>query len=254
MNNITSRLPNASTKVFVVQACFGLGGTIAPFIATAFAQQLPTRAYLYFLVAMGVALLTMFVMIITIQGRTEQQIVGRLDTEETPMAALKASNDVQQRSTYMNGVVNGNEPDSEAMDGANSRNEKISETLPIPPLVPTDVAPPGAERSSWDKMRLMFRRRATWALLIYSFVYVSHVWDTLAALADSVFQVGAEITLSGYIVRATRLCLNEQWLNVANLFPLCRPLFWLMLEGEMRLRAMQRLATGEVRHLQHPSS
>lgn len=74
VNNLASRLPRAGVTMSLVQASFGLGGTLAPFLSTAFAANVE-RAWYYYFVAMGVALAAVVVLVLALQGRTEEQLI-----------------------------------------------------------------------------------------------------------------------------------------------------------------------------------
>ncbi|ORX40812.1 major facilitator superfamily domain-containing protein [Kockovaella imperatae] len=179
VNNITSRLPNASTKMFIVQACFGLGATVSPFISTPFAQHVK-RAYLYFLVAMAVALAGMVIILVTVQGRTEAQCVGHLPLKEDEKrsageSAVLEMNDHQDKSTVQGSSA------AQALEIA-------EDPRVLPPAAIIAVTEershqdPAPELTSGQKVRMMLRERATWTLMAYNFVYV-----------------GCEVGLGGYL-------------------------------------------------------
>ena len=185
VNNVTSRLPNASTKMFAVQACFGVGGTIAPLISTAFADHVPRRAYLYFFVAMGIALVTLVTMILTIQGRTEEQVIGT--PTRPPNIALQTA--TKSEAPLGNTEVRPAEisiADSRPVASAPQGTEKEDLSPfrdPAPPNVTLATDPQIAgesellnqerRKSSGEKMKMILSTRATWMLMMYSFVYVS---------------------------------------------------------------------------------
>ena len=179
---MTSRLPNASTKVFIVQACFGLGATVSPFISTPFAQKID-RAYLYFLVALGIALSALVVMLLTIQGRTEMQCVGHLPARQD-----------EKRSAGDRAVV---ELEAQAVDSADAdravEHRDGSEEESRTGSSPRDM-------SSGAKMRLMLSTKATWTLVAYNFVYVNPLSQIESSHAEEYYQVGIEVGLGGYIV------------------------------------------------------
>ena len=155
MNNMSSRLPNASTKVSIVQACFGLGATIAPFISTPFAQNIH-RAYLYFLVAAGIALFVLVIVLLTIQGRTEAQCVGHLPLkqDEKRSAGDRAVLELEGQAPH---------PTASVVDhgGRLQTDPDRAGAITVQP-----------EISSGAKMRLMFSTKATWTLVAYQFIYV----------------------------------------------------------------------------------
>jgi len=76
-----SRLPNASARMSLLHAWFGAGATIAPFISTSFVKHVP-KAYKYYLVAAGVAVLVAVAQIVVFEFRTADQIVSMEDESE----------------------------------------------------------------------------------------------------------------------------------------------------------------------------
>ncbi|WVQ76819.1 hypothetical protein IAR50_006493 [Cryptococcus sp. DSM 104548] len=82
VNSLTSRLPNAPTKMFLMHAWYGFGATISPFISTAFVQHIPDRVYLYFTVSVALAAVTAAMLLGVFQLRTEDQIVGNRTEEK----------------------------------------------------------------------------------------------------------------------------------------------------------------------------
>ncbi|WWC85360.1 uncharacterized protein L201_000223 [Kwoniella dendrophila CBS 6074] len=81
VNSLTTRLENSSTKMFLMHAVCGFGATISPFVSTAFVQHVPSRVYLYFAVSEGLALATVLALVVVFRLRTDEQIVGRRQTE-----------------------------------------------------------------------------------------------------------------------------------------------------------------------------
>ena len=60
-----------------MHAVYGLGATISPLISTEFVKRMSGRVYLYFLVSVGLSLVCIFTLVVTLQLRTDDQIVGR---------------------------------------------------------------------------------------------------------------------------------------------------------------------------------
>jgi len=77
VNSLTSRLPNASTKMFLMHAFYGLGATVSPLVSTEFVKRVQNRVYLYFCVSLGLAVGTVVALILVFRGRTEDQVVGQ---------------------------------------------------------------------------------------------------------------------------------------------------------------------------------
>lgn len=65
----------------LLHAWFGAGATIAPFISTSFVKHVP-KAYKYYLVAAGVAVLVAVAQIVVFEFRTAEQIVSMEDDSE----------------------------------------------------------------------------------------------------------------------------------------------------------------------------
>jgi hypothetical protein len=77
VNNIGCRLRNGSRKLSIVQACFSIGGTIAPFFATPFVERMGDRPYLYFYISMGVAIFAFGIMgLAFVRGGIEDIVRG----------------------------------------------------------------------------------------------------------------------------------------------------------------------------------
>ena len=74
---MTSRLPNANTKMFLLHAFYGLGATISPLVSTEFVKKVQDKVYLYFWVSLGLAGLTVASLVLVFRFRTEDQVVGR---------------------------------------------------------------------------------------------------------------------------------------------------------------------------------
>jgi fucose permease len=89
-----SRLPNASTRMSLLHAWFGAGATISPFISTLFVKHVP-KAYKYYLVAAGVAVVVTITLIVVFEFRTADQIV-KMDSEEEESIPLNPSGDEQE--------------------------------------------------------------------------------------------------------------------------------------------------------------
>jgi fucose permease len=84
-----SRLPNASTRMSLLHAWFGAGATVSPFISTLFVKHVP-KAYKYYLVAAGVAVVVTITLIVVFEFRTADQIV-KMDSEEEESIPLNPS-------------------------------------------------------------------------------------------------------------------------------------------------------------------
>ena len=81
VNALTSRLPNASTKMFLLQAFFGIGACVAPIISTIYIQHYPTTAYSYYFISFGVAIFTLIALVVVFQGRTDDQVASKSESQ-----------------------------------------------------------------------------------------------------------------------------------------------------------------------------
>jgi fucose permease len=78
----------------LLHAWFGAGATISPFISTLFVKHVP-KAYKYYLVAAGVAVVVTITLIVVFEFRTADQIV-KMDSEEEESIPLNPSGDEQE--------------------------------------------------------------------------------------------------------------------------------------------------------------
>ncbi|KAL1411114.1 hypothetical protein Q8F55_002064 [Vanrija albida] len=179
VNNLTTRLPHAHTKMSFVQACFGLGGMVSPFVATPFAAHV-TQVYRYYYTAMAIGLISVVMMLLAFDGRTEEQLVGKLD-----IAAIEgrkpAADEVELAAA--DAVPESEKVAVPAEDGSKAEEER-TETSPAE----TDVVAPPRKVSSGEKMKRMLTTPTVYALMAWSFVYI-----------------GVEVAISGwcttYLVR-----------------------------------------------------
>ncbi|WVQ84077.1 hypothetical protein IAT38_006222 [Cryptococcus sp. DSM 104549] len=91
VNTLASRLPNASTKMFLLHAWYGVGATVSPLVSTAFVKHVPRKVYSYFAVSLGLALATAAGLLLAFGLRTGDQVVGgreeqRVGVEELVLA------------------------------------------------------------------------------------------------------------------------------------------------------------------------
>lgn len=147
VNNITSRLPNAGTKMAFVQACFGLGGTLAPFLSTAFAAHVREVWYYYF-VAMGVAIIALVVMLVAFQMRTEEQLI--------------------QPENWKAGEKLETAQERERAAQAEAREKGEVEVAQLEP----EPEAPKKPATSGQKMKRIMATPAVWALMGFSFLYI----------------------------------------------------------------------------------
>ncbi|CAD6571058.1 MAG: hypothetical protein TREMPRED_000149 [Tremellales sp. Tagirdzhanova-0007] len=165
VNNITSRLPTASSSVFHVQACFAIGATIGPFFSTAFAQSDPTRPYLFFWVPAGVALLTAMQMLHACRGVKEEQFGKSWIDGQTISRG-------QYGSTGVAIPAQGDQRSFSSTNGSTGESQV---------LVSSKVVT-GRPQSSWGKMSRILTSRAAYLLMAWSF-----------------FNSGAEVTISSFL-------------------------------------------------------
>jgi MFS family permease len=135
VNNIGCRLRNGSRKLSIVQACFSIGGTIAPFFATPFVGRFGREPYLYFYISMGVAIFAFGVMGLAFVRGGIEDIVGTRRGEQG-YAAIE---------------------DGSSMGMAMASNAKEDGD------------------HSWGKIKRLLTNPLILALMMWSFFYVSHL-------------------------------------------------------------------------------
>lgn len=194
VNNLTTRLPNPAVLMSFVQASFSGGATVAPFLATAFAQHLPRRSYLYFLVAMGVALIATLILVVAFKGMTEEQIVG--SGAKRPDAGAGADGDVEAP------VV-----EEKPLPGDLARRPcPAQEELPAG-VVPIDATAgdigEGVQleaQSSGAKLKRILRRPAIYVLMSWSFLYIGVEVGTSSWLTTFLIRERGAGPAAGYAV------------------------------------------------------
>jgi fucose permease len=120
----------------LLHAWFGAGATVAPFISTLFVKHVP-KAYRYYLVAAGVAIVVAITLIIVFELRTADQIV-KMDREEEESIPLNPSGEAG---------------------------------------LETVVAEKKKQQGSGDKMWEIFKMPSVHAIILYMFIYVSWVYE-----------------------------------------------------------------------------
>ena len=142
-NSMGSRLPNASMRMSLLHAWFGVGATISPFISTTFVKHVP-KAYRYYLVAASVALVVAVTLVGVFELRTTDQIIN---SEE--------------------GQGQGEEhiPLVEQGEGEDEDGEQVVKV--------SKVKEKRKKQGSGDKMREILRMPSVYAIVIYMFIYVS---------------------------------------------------------------------------------
>lgn len=141
-NSMGSRLPNASMRMSLLHAWFGVGATISPFISTTFVKHV-TKAYRYYLVAAAVALVVAVTLVGVFELRTTDQIVDSHDEGE------------REGEEAIPLVEQGDE------DGDEGPIKEIKERR--------------KKQGSGDKMREILRMPSVYAIVIYMFIYVSQL-------------------------------------------------------------------------------
>jgi len=105
VNALTSRLPNAATKMFLMHAVYGLGATISPLVSTEFVKAVPAKFYTYFAVSVGLALATFLCLVGVFRGRTEDQVVGVRIADPVEEGGVELGNQVVEVKPDDVGVV-----------------------------------------------------------------------------------------------------------------------------------------------------
>lgn len=186
-----------------VQASFSGGATIAPFLSTNFAQHLPERSYLYFLVAMGVALIAMTILLVAFRGMTEEQIVGT--------GALSVGSDTESAASAAGPAAAGPVAETKERDAGAAGVGGVGR-CPTPPAIEHgEVAPADAtvgalgeaavlENSSGAKLQRILRRPAIYALMAWSFLYVGLEVGTSSWLTTFLINERGASAAAGYAV------------------------------------------------------
>ena len=136
-NSLSSHFPNASTTISLLHACFGLGASISPFFATSFVERNAAHVYLYFIIPLIVALVTVSLLVIVFQGRSTEDIM--------PSGAEPELDDDEAAVPLVEG-------------GKGASLEKS-----------------GVPMSSGDKFNALFNDRAVMYLVTFIIVYVSRM-------------------------------------------------------------------------------
>ena len=137
-NSMGSRLPNASMRMSLLHAWFGVGATISPFISTTFVKHVP-KAYRYYLVAAAVAFVVAVTLVAVFELRTTDQIVKSQDEGEGEESIPLV------------------EPSGE--DADDQPELKVKEKK--------------KKQGSGDKMREILKMPSVYAIILYMFIYVS---------------------------------------------------------------------------------
>lgn len=186
MNSLVSRMPGASTLMFLMHAVYGLGATVSPLVLTQFVKHVQDRVYLYYAVSLGLAIVTAITLILVFQFRTDDQVVGFRDAE--------VIREKEERPAIDNGVTHNQDAES----GATAIVSPGVEEVPTP----TDPSAPDARAAakaadkaakahqSGSKMKRIIRSPAIYLLSAYILIYV-----------------GVEVTIGGW---ATSFLLEER--------------------------------------------
>ncbi|WVQ81604.1 hypothetical protein IAT38_003728 [Cryptococcus sp. DSM 104549] len=103
VNALTSRLPGANTKMFVMHAFYGFGATVSPLVSTAFVQHMFDTVYYYFAVSLGLAALIMVLLLVTFRLRTDDQILGKRGSEEKEVVVGSEGEDATKKQASDSG-------------------------------------------------------------------------------------------------------------------------------------------------------
>lgn len=177
VNALVSRMPNPGPKMFLLHAVYGLGATISPIITTEFVKRVP-KVYLFFVVSVGLAIMTATLLIVVFKGRTIEQVVGS-NMDDEPAVDPPAVEDPEKA---------GEVPD---------RSMELTATTDTVCETPTGESPaPSAEKerarpaSSGNKMKQILRMPTVHLIAFYLLLYV-----------------GYEVTIGGW---ATSFILDER--------------------------------------------
>jgi hypothetical protein len=165
-NAMTSRLPSASTKLSLLHAFFGLGATIAPFISTQFVKHV-SKAYRYYTVAAAVAVFTALLLVLVFEGRTDDQVVGRRVTALSSGGGLNGEGDEEEAIPLQRGIRS--DPSEGREQHEHEREDSASEIK----QKEEGYEQEGGGGGTGDKMKRILKLRSVWAVVVYSFIYVS---------------------------------------------------------------------------------
>lgn len=175
VNSMASRMPNATTVMFLAHAVYGLGATVSPFVSTAFLQKLPETFYHYFAISLGLAFATVVMLVLVFQGRSEEGVVG--DRVESGAGTGEGKTVMPDAGGAMEGLREHEEAEARAT-GRGTRNGDT----PTSTMEPQDKVA-AVQRSSGSKFKAIIRSPRTFCLAFYIFAYVSlhrprHVYNT----------------------------------------------------------------------------
>jgi fucose permease len=114
--------------MFLMHAIYGFGATVSPLVSTEFVKSLPTTVYYYFAVSLGLALFTCLTLFVVFRLRTEDQIVGRRESEAI------SSTSQEHEHEGINGESAGEKRDREMMERreAGSSGNKMKRIMKTP--------------------------------------------------------------------------------------------------------------------------
>ena len=183
----------------MLHAAYGLGATVSPFVATAFAQRVTGRFYLYFITSLGLGIGTVITLILTFQGRTEDQIVGK-----RPDEGLEAVPGVLNSATEP-----GTTPLDEHKGAVPAEAESKGDIM-----LPTELGEAtGAEaRGSSAKYMAILSTPKAYFLCIYIFLYVS-LREPAQVTLELTVQMGVEVAIGGW---ATTFLIQERGGNSSS--------------------------------------
>lgn len=156
-------MPNATTVMFMSHAMYGLGATISPFVATAFVQRVTERFYLCFTISLALATITVVILVLIFQGRTEDQIVGKRVAGEAEVEAPSVP--VPDAGAMMLG-------ESQVETATTREHEAERKDSLVVPGTPDEMIDPEA-RASGQKLKAILSTPRAYFLAIYIFLYVS---------------------------------------------------------------------------------
>lgn len=151
--------------MFALHAVYGLGATVAPFVATAFVQQVTERFYNYYCISLGLAFITVVTLILAFQGRNEDQIVGKREAE-VPVPPVPVPDP--------GAVLEGESAVGAARREKAQRHQDDVVTGPGEPgLQPESGGKEAEVRASSQKLRAILVSPKSYFLAFYIFLYVS---------------------------------------------------------------------------------
>jgi hypothetical protein len=148
-----------------MHAVYGLGATISPLVSTEFVKRMSGRVYLYFLVSVGLTLVCIFTLVVTLQLRTDDQIVGRRGAAADSADAVELDRVSQEDEKDLRMDSLGNATETTAM----TKSSIEEDTAEVAELRDDQVV------ASSDKFKRLLQLPTVHYMAFYVAIYVSDI-------------------------------------------------------------------------------